>query len=476
MKVVKFEIKNLFGIKEFSAKGSSLEITGDNATGKTSILDAFKLALTNKSDREYIIREGATEGEVIIETDTGVRVHRKIRTGKADYKSIKDPNIKGENTEGFLRTIFTNLQLNPIEFMSMTKDEQNRIVLDLIEFEWDLDWIKKEFGEIVPDVNYEQNILCVLHDIQADEGFYFVKRQNINRDVREKSAIVEDIGSALPSGYDAKRWDATDVGELYKNIARIQKENGEIEKAKQLVENRDNKVRGFKSEYEIEIIAIEKEFTNEREATEKKIAALENAVTTEKEKLSRLSGRQIDREKLCDAEYDKNIAEFDGEVKQFEDLAKKETTPTISLQADADEIQAMKAHINEYKRMKDYEDAIVKLNDESNVLTERIEHARELPGGILETCKIPVEGLTVVGGTPLINGLPISNLSEGEKLNLCVDIATQSEGSLDILLLDGIEKLSAANRVKLYVKLQDKGCQFLATRTTNDKDLTVIEL
>ena len=113
---------------------------------------------------------------------------------------------------------------------------------------------------------------------------------------------------------------------------------------------------------------------------------------------------------------------------------------------------------------------------EATDLTVKIEKARTLPGEILENCKIPVEGLTVVDGLPLINGLPISNLSEGEKFNLCIDIATQGEGTLDILLIDGVEKLSEKNRLKMYKKLKKKGAQFIASRTTDDKELIVVEL
>jgi len=89
-----------------------------------------------------------------------------------------------------------------------------------------------------------------------------------------------------------------------------------------------------------------------------------------------------------------------------------------------------------------------------------------------------VDRLTVVNGKPLINGLPVSNLSDGEKLDLCVDIAkTKNKTSaLNLLLIDGIEKLSQNNRDRLYGKCRDNGVQFIATRTTDDEDLTVIEL
>ena len=77
MKVSKIIIKNLFGITEQELDSRSVELIGENGTGKTSVIDAIKYALTNKSDRDYIVRNGETEGEIIIETDTGLSIDRK---------------------------------------------------------------------------------------------------------------------------------------------------------------------------------------------------------------------------------------------------------------------------------------------------------------------------------------------------------------------------------------------------------------
>lgn len=86
---------------------------------------------------------------------------------------------------------------------------------------------------------------------------------------------------------------------------------------------------------------------------------------------------------------------------------------------------------------------------------------------ILENATIPIEGFTVENGIPLIHGLPVSNLSEGEKLNLCIDVTVSKPNALQLILIDGIEKLSTENRQHLYEKCKEKGLQFIATRTTD---------
>lgn len=86
-KITKIKIKNLYGITEFEADNKSLELLGGNGTGKTSVLDAIRYALTNRSTRDCIVKQGSTEGEILIETDAGLAITRKPRTNKSDYKN-----------------------------------------------------------------------------------------------------------------------------------------------------------------------------------------------------------------------------------------------------------------------------------------------------------------------------------------------------------------------------------------------------
>ena len=150
------------------------------------------------------------------------------------------------------------MQLNPVAFTQMSRQEQNRIILDLIVFDWDLNWIKEKFGEIPQGVNYQQNILQVLNDIQAENGVYFQSRQDINRDIRNKQAFIYDIAKDIPQGYQSEQWDTYDLGLKYHQIEKIKDDNNKIQRAKAFKESYDNKLRGFQAEKEIAISAEEK--------------------------------------------------------------------------------------------------------------------------------------------------------------------------------------------------------------------------
>lgn len=476
MKCVKIKIKNLFGIREYEMNGQSVELSGKNGAGKTSVIDAIRYGLTNKSDRDYIIRNGENEGEILIETDNGIRIDRKSRANQADYKSVKKDGREVGSPESFLRDIFTPLQLSPVEFMEMDKKQQNAIILDMIEYDWDLNKIKEWFGELPDWVSYDQNILQVLNDIQADNGYYFQHRQDLNRDMRNKRAFIEDIASAIPTGYDAAKWESENVGDLYKQIERIRKENETIEKAKRLLENRSNKVRSYEADKEIEISAIEKEFAGKETRLREQIASLDEQIKSCNKELAGLGEKKLDKIAVAEQTYKANIAKYDSELSEYEEYASKELTDVSGLSEQAETVEKMKGHLNEYRRMESLQAETEKLAEETRLLTEKIEKARTLPGEILQEASIPIEGLTVQNGIPLIHGLPISNLSDGEKLDLCIDVAIQKPNGLQIILIDGVEKLSTDMRNELYRKCKDKGLQFIATRTTDDPDLTVVEL
>jgi len=289
MNITKIKIRNLFGIKEYEQDGSSVELSGTNGIGKTSVIDAIRYALTNKSEREFIIHKGEAEGEILVETDTGLAIDRKARANMADYKSVKRNGLEVNAPEAFLREIFTTLQLNPIEFMNMDKKQQNATILNMIEYKWDMNKIIEWFGEIPGWVTYEQNILAVLNDIQAESGDYYQNRRNIDRDIRNKRAFIEDIAATIPANYNVEKWETVQVGEVYKSIERIQKENQQIEKAKLLVENRDNKIRKFEADREIAKSALDREIRSRSTQIDSDIASLEEQIRTletEKENLS----------------------------------------------------------------------------------------------------------------------------------------------------------------------------------------------
>ena len=53
-------------------------------------------------------------------------------------------------------------------------------------------------------VDFNQNIIRVLNDIQSERGEYFQRRQNINHDIRNEKEFAEKIAKTLPENYSAQ--------------------------------------------------------------------------------------------------------------------------------------------------------------------------------------------------------------------------------------------------------------------------------
>lgn len=476
MRITKLRIKNFFGIKEIELDGRDVELIGTNGAGKSSVIDAIRTALTNKSNRPCILHNGENEGEIYIETDTGLVINRKKRTDQADYKSVKNGAEVITSPESFLSTLFSPLQLNPVSFIQMSEKEQNQAILDLIEFAWDIPWIMKEFGEVPRDVDYDQNILQVLHDIQSENGYYFRHRQDINRDIKSKTAQAEGLAAGIPARFNAEYWEAFDLSAKYRELAEAQKTNDEIARAKLFYDSYTDKVRGIDGKREIAVSALRSETESERNNLNSLISRLEAEILAAKEKLAGLDARLDEKIAVVDAQREAELAKLDKDMGTASDYMSKTPVDTVAIQEEITTAEEMRKKLYDYGRMVTLLDEVKVLTAESDELTAKIEHARRLPGVILETAKLPVEGLTVVDGVPLVNGLPIRNLSEGEMLDLCVDVALSKPNGIQLILIDGAEKLSEVNREHLYRKCKEKGVQVIASRTTDDTELLVTAL
>lgn len=435
MKTTKITIKNLFGIRETTLDGKSVEISGPKGAGKTSVLDAIRFALTNRSERDCIVHQGADEGEIIIETTTGLSIDRKALPAKsAGTVKVRDGSLLQTRPAEFLSQIFTPLQLNPVEFTQLSRQEKNRVILSLIEFDWDVNWIREQFGEIPQGVDYSKHILEVLNDIQAENGVYFQSRQNINRDIRNKQAFISDIAKDIPSGYDYDRWNQYPIGDRYRELERLREKNSVIERAKAFRANFTSKLRGLEGSRDVEIGAIDRDIAAERAALTGSIERMKAELQATEEKLAQLSRRRQDRVDIATANFEAAKAKLEKDVGVAEQYADQEPVDTTALAAEVTNAEEMRKHLNEYQRMVAMQAEVQDLTDQSAELTRKIELARELPATILAEAHIPVEGLTVENGIPLINGLPISNLSDGELLELCVDISVCKPGQLEIML------------------------------------------
>ena len=477
MKITKIVIKNMYGISELELDGKSVELTGKNGVGKSSAIDAIRLALTNNSNRDYIVKKGENEGTIYIETDTGLSIDRRKRLNKSDYKMITDENNNEiKSPESFLKDIFTPLQLEPVEFLTMTEKEQNRLLLNLINFSKDKrEYVTEKFGPI-NWVDYDNSILEILNEIQSKEGKFYQDREEINRNIRNLNAIINDIAKNIPEKYDAEKWRNYSLSEQYEILNKDKEFNSKIDRSIAYKEDYKNKIEKIETIEKNTLLTIEADKKAEKSIIEDKIKEYENEIKILQERLTHLDSKYASVISDTKSETIAEKAKLEENIQVANEWASKEKHNTEILENELKIAEEMKSHLNEYDRMIEKREQVKGLEVQSQELTDKIELARSLPGEILQDAEIPVKNLTVENGIPLVNGLPINGLSEGEKLQLCVDVSLSDINNLKLILIDGTEKLSDINREKLYQICKERGLQVIATRTTNENELNIIEL
>lgn len=221
---------------------------------------------------------------------------------------------------------------------------------------------------------------------------------------------------------------------------------------------------------------VEKDKAEEKNKIEKEIEEYKSKIALLQKDLENIDNKYSTVISETKSETIAEKAKLDENIKVANEWASKERKDTNTLEEELKTAEQMKGYLNEYDRAMEMREKVKSLEETSQALTDKIELARKLPGEILATAKIPVKNLTVENGIPLVNGLPINNLSEGQKLQLCVDVSLSDINNLKLILIDGTEKLSDENRKKLYEICKEHGLQVIATRTDNSNELIITEL
>ncbi len=127
MKVAKIQIRNILGIVSLECSpGKITEISGKNGVGKTSFLEAIKGVLGGGHDAK-LLRNGATEGEVVLIFDNGERLRKTMTREKSKVKFEDSDGKELKLGASYIKEIVDPVGLNPIKIL--TADPRDRILI-----------------------------------------------------------------------------------------------------------------------------------------------------------------------------------------------------------------------------------------------------------------------------------------------------------------------------------------------------------
>lgn len=459
-KIKKIEIKSYVGLQEFGLDAGKVNIfRGPKGSGKSSVIEALETAFTNSKRRTEVIRHGEDEATLYVELDNGLEINRKIRNGKADYLKVRKGDEGVPSTERFLRKLINGDIFRPIDWVNLSPKEQTKSILNMLQIDWSQEDIKKWFGEIPSNVEYNQHILMVL---KAIETKYFKDREEINRTIKELKTQIQVIKKDLPMDYDGEEWRTKKVQEYYNKVSEAQKINQYIEQAKALQEGFKNKAAAIKANAESDKSRVQMKYKDQRQdikdiidlsnskiekardvinnvgleqnnarvslenEMEKEIQKIKekynklviekvkeidlkadeqkdliniqnNKITQKNEELNSLDNLEKQELKTID---EKVVAEIEKEKiragKAGEYLENHESIDIEPIQVEADKVADMQSYLRQWDNMIDIRDN--KLSEKERyaaALTTRIEKARTLPEELLKTAKMPIDGISV---------------------------------------------------------------------------------
>lgn len=134
-KIIRLEAKNVKRLKavEITPEGNVVIIGGDNANGKTSVIDSIAVALGGrKSAIADPIRHGAKKASTRVELDNGLVVERSF-TSKGTYLKVTeaDGDRQYPSPQAILDRMSGTLTFDPLQFVAMKAPEQAKALREL---------------------------------------------------------------------------------------------------------------------------------------------------------------------------------------------------------------------------------------------------------------------------------------------------------------------------------------------------------
>ena len=419
MKIVNLSVSNIKRIKAIQIKpdGNIIQITGRNAQGKSSLLDAIWWALKGKGAvQSDPIRHG--EDKASITMDLGEYVISRYFSTKGDGEyttSLKVMAADGSllaSPQSVIDALYGNLSFDPLNFMKMRPKEQMQYL--------------KEFVEGI-----DFDAIDIAHRIDYDE------RQDINRD--EKKAIINAEAIFIPDGFNEER---VEVDKLFTEIREADAHNASIATRQS---NRETLAGAIATK---EQLAEDKA----KQVADLRVRAseLDNEVH---HLLSEITG---DKERLANADV------LPEEIDVAEIQERMDNAKTIN-----DTVDLVEKRAELFKEAEE-------LKTKSDALTKSIDNRKAETKKAIKAIDMPVDGLDFGEDCILYNDVPFNQASDAEQLTVSIQMGMAMNPDLRVLRVRDGSLLDKASMELLTEMADTHDYQFWVERVSDDDSVGIV--
>jgi len=397
---------------EISPQGNAILITGKNAAGKSSVLDAIMAVFCGKKYQPTKpIRDGEDHAEVVVETENYIIKRTFTASGGGTVTVSNAEGMKASSPQGLLDKLVGEIAFEPMAFYKDSRDvkrqrQQRDTLMKLVGLDF------ADIDREIADVKTQRSAVKNSKETYELEANQIPQPDNMPEQEISLKELTEKLTAATQ--HNEKQ---AEVGKQISDAANY----GTSLKEK-LEENK-------------ELIANLKQ-------------QLLNAEKAQIEGENKFEAFRIDSEKL---------------------VASSE--PVIDVAAINKEIEEADT-MNEHVRLTNQRKELLKKSAaKSREFAELGKKMKELEAGKVEklaAVKMPIEGLSVNEVTILYNNIPLAQVNDSMQLQIAVAISMALNPKLRVILMKGND-LDSANLETICKMAKEKDYQVWIEKVSDDK-------
>ena len=425
LRVSQIQIRNVLGIREleFAPDGSVTTITGKNASGKTSVIDAIQAVLDGGHDAS-LLREGADEGEVILMLSDGKTVRKRITPERSNL-SVK--SAEGHDMSAPQTLVNSLIDANPVDLLTADPKDRAEYLLESLPMAVP----EEDLAAAVEPVTYDVEIDASGHALEAIGRVYddlYDERRQINRVVSEKRETVSQLEESLPLETDSENISEN----ISEQIDDAEERRDELEaKRSQALDNISEREQGqlssLRNEMQRKIQEIKEEYTQKADDVEKQAAERKESIRND---------------------YDEQITET------------KETLATLR-----ERQKSAQQHANTRRMVEQHKAEADEHESESEAITEALSRLEDLKRDVISNLPIG-DGITINADGEIEDedGVPFERLNTAKQIEIATSVATERVEECGLVCIDGMERLDDETMAAFREWAEETDLQLIVTR------------
>jgi len=479
--IVRLLVSNFCGVEaqEIELHGESVLVMGDNATGKTSLVNAILWALgaiTAKDMDDGPVRNGTDKATVRVELGWGdhvdLIVERTCREGKKPVLSIRRQDEEPfREPDKILKALLGNFGIRPQLFFGMNKPQKRAALLRLMNLQPPEAMVQEITGtvhkaQVGEDADKYLGRLC-----DDENGFYYLERRRANQNEMAKLKALQEETDRLTAIGGPPEEEKKSATAILDELERMERSEKKREELRVCAAHAKIEMDGHWSQVNTHA-ATRDRWRQRKGDIEHQIAQLQMELVNVES--------QIDSN---DKKYDES-----GRLHAFSKNAWEEATALFDNCADnAQEIVRLRTELKDIEKFNERLEErrgiakevlrlatdVQKAKGESEGAELILKNLRDLRYNMVQPTDLGINGLRLEPDDIYYNGVALGSCSTGEQLDIFFALEIRAKPDFRTLLIDEGERFGPGLREAIFERARKHGCRVFMTAVSGDAQLKI---